>query len=86
MFTHIHFSKSFGKKFTKLPKYVQEKFKSRIEIFSNEPLARELRNHKLKPPFMGVRSIDITGDYRALYVESDGIVEFFDIGTHSQLY
>jgi len=36
----------------------------------------------------GYRSINITGDWRAIFMEIDGgkIIYFVAIGTHSQLY
>jgi addiction module RelE/StbE family toxin len=49
-----------------------------------------LDNHPLKDPWNGCRSIDITGDYRAIYEElnkgDDVIAYFITIGTHQELY
>lgn len=32
------------------------------------------------------RSINITGDYRAIYEVKDGIAYFISVGTHHELY
>ena len=33
-----------------------------------------------------LESIDITGDYRALFVQEEGWVAFYAIGRHRELY
>lgn len=46
-----------------------------------------LNNHALKGLYFGCRSINVTGDWRAVYEEVDSqTVNFVDLGTHSQLY
>ncbi len=51
------------------------------------PFDITLRNHALKGKYLGYRSIDISGDVRALYtVKGNVIILFAFIGTHSQLY
>jgi mRNA-degrading endonuclease YafQ of YafQ-DinJ toxin-antitoxin module len=43
-------------------------------------------NHALNTPYKGSCSIDITGDFRAIYLLVDGETAMFThIGTHSQL-
>lgn len=60
----------------------------RIEMFRDNGNLDQLHDHALKGKYQGYRSINITGDVRALYYEKqDGkIVLFAFIGTHSQLY
>lgn len=83
----VSFHKHFDKSFSKLPSKVQIKAIDRIEIFRTEPFAKILDNHPLSGKFADLRSIDITGDYRALYEPiSTEVALFVDIGTHSQLY
>lgn len=56
-------------------------------IFKDNPLDFRLRNHALKGKYLGYRSIDISGDVRALYkVRGNTLIVFGFIGTHSQLY
>ncbi len=45
-----------------------------------------LHNHSVHPNFDFGKSINITGDYRAIYVEYGDTVVFTEIGTHSELY
>ena len=46
-----------------------------------------LHNHSVEPAYPNWRSINITGDYRALYeVLKEGSVVFMKIGTHADLY
>ena len=46
-----------------------------------------LNNHALSGEYVGCRSINITGDVRAIYEEiKDNHFEFVAIGTHTELY
>ena len=59
----------------------------RITLFSEDPLNEVLRGHALNTPYKSSYSIDITGDYRAIYELIDNQTALFThIGTHSQLY
>lgn len=84
----IDYTKKFLKQYYKQPVKVQQQFQYRINIFKDNPLDPNLRNHPLKGKYSKYKSINITGDIRALYTEnSDGtIVLFAFIGSHSQLY
>ena len=82
----ISYSKSFIKQAKKLNRSVKQKLLERIKIFSTNPLHPDLRNHALKGKYKGYRSIDITGDVRALYLAQDDLVIFDTVGTHGQLY
>ena len=85
MIVHLH--RSFEKKFTKLPKGLRERFKERRNLFMTNPFHPLLDNHPLHPPYAGCRSINITGDYRAIfYHENADIVRFIAIGTHHELF
>ena len=67
----------------KTKRHVQE----RIAVFGQDPFNPALRNHALGGMFRGYRSIDITGDIRAIYKALDeDVVEFAYIGTHHELY
>lgn len=58
----------------------------RIILWQTDPLNSQLRDHQLKGKYKHYRSSDITGDYRALYLQKEAEVIFDKIGTHSQLY
>jgi len=82
----IYRHRIFTKQSKKLPKKVKEKFEQKLMVFISDAYSFELNNHQLTVEWLGHRSIDITGDIRAIYIEDSGIIIFKAIGTHSQLY
>lgn len=83
----IDYHKSFLKTFDRLPEKIKDKFYERLRLFSLEPFHPLLNNHSVDSAYPGWRSINITGDYRALYeLKNENIVVFMKIGTHSELY
>jgi addiction module RelE/StbE family toxin len=83
----ILFHRQFSKGYKKLPKKIQEQFKARLQIFVNDIFDPILENHALHGKYLGLRSINVTGDYRALHsIISETSVEFVLIDTHSNLY
>ncbi len=79
--------RSFVKQFKKIPKPVRSKFIERKNLFAKEPFNRLLNNHSVDGAFTDCRSINITGDYRAIFkVGTPDSVVFLHIGTHSELY
>jgi len=82
----IRFSRKFVKQYNKSNLAIQVVFKRRIRLFMLNPHDPNLRNHTLKGKFKGHRSINITGDWRALYKEEYNKIVFVALGTHSQLY
>jgi len=84
---NVVFHKHFDKMASKLPPKIKTKMVERITVFAKDPLEYALRNHALNTPYKGSYSIDITGDYRAIYSLVDAETALFThIGTHSQLY
>ena len=80
-------TKNFDKQYARLDAKIKLAFKQRITVFRANPFDARLRNHPLKGTFLGYRSIDITGDVRALYtIKGNTVILFGFIGTHSQLY
>jgi addiction module RelE/StbE family toxin len=77
---------TFKKKFKKLPTKVQIKFEVRLDIFIKNPFDPVLYNHAVGRAYPGCRSINITGDYRAIYQERNETIVFITIGTHPDLY
>ncbi len=87
----INFAREFIKQYCKADSKIKEATDKRLELFSENHLNPILNNHPLTGDYKDYRSINITGDWRAVYSESydenDGVVIFFkSLGTHSQLY
>jgi addiction module RelE/StbE family toxin len=78
--------RNFKKQYKKLPKKVQKKFQEKISVFMKNPHDPRLNNHILGGSLNKYRSIDITGDFRALYEVKGEKVVFVKIGSHSELY
>ncbi len=84
---NIRYSRDFKKAIKKLSPKIKQKFEERFRLFVQDPFSELLNNHALEGRFKGNRSINITGDYRAIYEENkEGVILFRDIGTHAQLY
>ena len=80
---------SYTKNFVKLSKKLNPKLRvqmiERITLFSVNPLDPQLRDHRLKGKYKQYRSIDITGDYRALYLlQGDEVI--FDVVVPTLIY
>lgn len=83
----VIYSKKFRKSYKKLSFKLQEQFKQRRNLFLANPFDLILNNHRLHDPYAGCRSINITGDYRAVfYDENQDTVRFVAIGTHHDLF
>ena len=83
----VSFHKNFDKSYEKCTAKVQKQFKKRLKLFLENPYHPLLENHALYGQWQDFRSINVTGDYRALYYHlDDDVVEFFIIDTHSNLY
>ena len=83
---HVLLHRLFLKDFKKIPKGVRLKFVERKNLLLDDPFHPLLNNHSVEKAFPGCRSINVTGDYRAIFMQrSDGLI-FIRIGTHSDLY
>ena len=83
----VEISRKFTKQYDKAPLVIRLSFQNRLRIFKEAPYAPILQNHWLKGEWLGHRSINITGDWRAIYFHIDEQrVVFRGIGTHGQLY
>lgn len=83
---YINRSRRFKKQYKKLPKNIQTKADIRILLFASDPFNEILQNHSLSGEYSYCRSINLTGDYRIIYEENDGFIDFLLIGTHGELY
>lgn len=79
--------KKFNKAYLKLTEKVKLKFKQKLILFLENEYNPLLENHALAGKFKGFRSINVTGDFRAIYYRLEQeVAVFVNIGTHSQLY
>ena len=79
--------RNFEKKFVKLIPKLKEKFRERRDLFLEDSFHLLLNNHQLTGDRIGQWSINITGDWRAIYVFKDkNAIIFIDIDTHGNLY
>ena len=87
----VRFSGKFSKTYDKAPYKIRDAFDTRLKLFLENPYHPQLNNHPLGGKYRGYRSINVTGDWRAIFSQheedNNGIVTIFEvIGTHSQLY
>ncbi len=84
----VQFSRQFKKQYRKSPKKIQSAFDKRLGLFIKNKNHPTLKNHALTGKFRSFRSINVTGNWRAIFREfKRGKHVFFDaLGTHSQLY
>lgn len=83
----IDYHKSFQKSYNKLELRIKRKFNQRLELFTKDQFHSVLNNHKLHGKYEGFRSINITGDIRAIYfINKEDTVIFITIGSHNKLY
>ena len=79
--------KTFDRMFTKLSRRLQLKFLERSGFFLVDPFHTLLYDHELKGKWVNHRSINVSGDYRAVYRQLDAESYLFvAIGTHHELF
>ncbi len=80
-------SKAFQKKALKISPKMLALFHKKLRIFLEDPRARVLNIHDLKGEYVGHKSFNVSGDFRAIYKMLDkDTVYFVDIDNHSNLY
>jgi mRNA-degrading endonuclease YafQ of YafQ-DinJ toxin-antitoxin module len=82
----VFYHKTFQKRYPKMPPFIQDSFKERLQLFLENPFHPLLHNHDVNKSYPGCRSINLSGDYRAIFEQGEGFIKFVNIGTHSQLY
>ncbi len=82
----VKFHKNFKKKFKKLPVKIQEQFYERLELFFQNKFDKILNNHSVDKAFPNCNSINVSGDYRAIFQDLSDLAIFITIGRHSELY
>ena len=83
----VRFHRNFERNYQKLPKKEQGRFKERINLFTRDEFDPLLNNHPLYGKYKGYRSINITGNLRAIYkLETQEVRIFIAVGSHGELY
>jgi len=82
----IQLHRNFKKQYEKLTDSQKRKFKERRSIFIQDEFNPILNNHALKGVYQGYRSINVTGDIRAIFKTENQRIIFVKIGSHSSLY
>lgn len=84
---NILFYRHFTKAYKKLPYKIKKQFNMRLKLFAEDPFHPLLYNHALHGEWQHFRSINVTGDIRAIYqfINND-TAEFVLIDTHTNLY
>lgn len=84
---NLTFHRQFRKHLEKLNRKQQQRVQERLHIFLDDPFHPLLNNHPLKGKYLDYRSINITGDLRAVYksVSEDECI-FVALDTHGNLY
>ena len=86
----ISFDDSFKRSFKKRIKgndILERRFKTKLEIFRENPFDQRLKTHKLSGKLQYLWSFSLEYDQRVLfYFEDNGKAVFVDIGSHDQVY
>lgn len=86
----VKYSPLFLAKVKKIDVRIYKSLREKIAIFTKDPNNPQLDNHELHEEWEGLRSIDITADWRAIYEEIDEgeevVAYFLALGTHEELY
>lgn len=84
---NIEFHHNFKKRYKKLSPNIRNQFDKRLCLFAENPLHPLLRNHQLAGKRNTQWSINVTGDWRAIYTwKGERTAVFLEIDTHSNLY
>ena len=82
----VELKNQFLQKLAVVPPSIQKQVYKRLQLFKYDPLDDQLRNHALGGRYTGFSSIDITGDYRAIFKMFRDEAHFYRLGTHPELY
>jgi mRNA-degrading endonuclease YafQ of YafQ-DinJ toxin-antitoxin module len=86
----IEFSQIFTDQLDDAPMVIKIAFRDVLELFLDNPFHPQLRNHQLQQKLSAYRSIDVTEDWRALFITRRSrtriVIIFHMFGTHQQSY
>lgn len=84
---NVKFQRRFIAQYKKFSRNRQKQCDERLLLFGKHPFDPLLNNHALNGKYLGYRSINITGDIRAVFRMLDTDTAYFVvIDTHSNLY
>ncbi|MDO8570592.1 MAG: type II toxin-antitoxin system mRNA interferase toxin, RelE/StbE family [Candidatus Daviesbacteria bacterium] len=82
----INYHNNFIKDSKRLTAQQKEKLTERLKLFGQDEFNPILNNHSLNGKYLGHRSINVTGDIRAIFKKENSNVIFVSLGSHSNLY
>lgn len=82
----VKYTKGFVKDTQRLTAGQKDKLKIRLRLFEQDRFNSNLNNHALKGKYLGYRSINVTGDLRAIFKIVGEEAIFVTINSHSNLY
>lgn len=83
----IIFHEDFHKRYEKLRHGEQKSVDKRILLFEENPFHPLLDNHALHGAWQEYKSINITGNFRAVFEKiNQDTIHFVALGTHAELY
>ena len=83
----IEFHREFKKRRKKVSAKILHQLDTKLFLFEKEPFNAQLNNHPLSGNRKGQWTINVTGDWRAVYVFKDKeTVVFMYLDTHGNLY
>lgn len=83
---HPVFHRNFTRQYKKLPRKIQNRFDDRLSLLLEDMQNPLLGVHMLHGEKKPLLSMNVSGDYRALFLTQGNTVTFYEIGTHSELY
>jgi len=82
----VKWRKSFTKDINKLSQKQKTAWYKAWLLFRHNAHHIKLRRHKLKGSYEGLESIDVSPNFRALFVENKNYYVFYYLRNHNQLY
>lgn len=83
----VYFHRNFKKRYKTVPVKIRKQFEKRLELFLENVYEPLLNIHPLTGDRNGEWSMNVTGDWRAIYIiVDDHSYMFIDLDTHSNLY
>ncbi|MDO8638754.1 MAG: type II toxin-antitoxin system mRNA interferase toxin, RelE/StbE family [Candidatus Daviesbacteria bacterium] len=82
----VNYHNNFIKDSKRLTVQQKKKLIERLELFGQDEFNPTLNNHSLNGKYLGHRSINVTGDLRAVFKKINNSVLFVSIDSHSNLY
>lgn len=65
---------------------LDRQYSKRLPLFLSDPKQALLNDHALHGDLEGYRSFSISGDIRVVYRTEGEVIQFYDIGSHNQVY